>query len=60
MVFVTEYGPTRLTPRSRITSAARTISRLEAPPEDAIRPVRTFEMSLSSRPASSIACCMEI
>ena len=60
IVFVTEYGPILRTPLARSTSAARTISRLEAPPDDAIRPVRTLETSLSSRPASSMACCIEI
>ena len=60
MVLVTPYGPILRTPRERSVSAAFTTLELEAPPDPAIRPVRTFETSPTSRPASAIACFIDI
>ena len=55
MVRGTMYGPMRLTPLLRSVSALVMMFSLEAPPDDAMSPVRGLEMSLSSSPASSIA-----
>ena len=55
----TAKGPTFLEEcDSRVLSAASTIARVEAPPEPMMIPVRSFEISLSSRPASRIAWSM--
>ena len=54
----TANGPTRFGPFSLAIWAASTIARVDAPPEPTIRPVRSFETSLSSRPESVIACTM--
>ena len=45
----------RFTPRLLSVSALVMIFSLDAPPDDAMRPVRGLETSLSSSPASSIA-----
>ena len=55
MVCVTQYGPTRFTPFSRMMSAASTWFDDEAPPEPAMMPVRSFETSASVSPASAMA-----
>ena len=60
IVLVTAYGPILRTPRARSASAALTMFALEAPPDPAMSPERTLDTSLSSRPASVIACCMEM
>jgi len=48
-------GPTRLGPLLRVMSAASTMLRADGPPEPMMMPVRSFEMSPASRPASRIA-----
>ena len=56
MVRGTMKGPTRLDePFSRTRSAASTWSLVDGPPEPMINPVRSFEISASSSPASAIA-----
>ena len=52
----TANGPTRLGPRSLAVWAASMIALVEGPPEPTIRPVRSWETSASSSPASAIAC----
>ena len=42
----------------RVISAASTMVRVDGPPEPMMMPVRSLEMSLSSRPLSAIACSM--
>jgi hypothetical protein len=56
----TANGPTRLGPFSRVVSAAATRVLVEMPPEPMMSPVRSFFTSLSSRPESAMACCMEM
>jgi hypothetical protein len=58
IAFGTAKGPTRFGPLARAVSAASTTVRVEGPPEPMMMPVRSFEMSLSSRPASRIAWSM--
>ena len=58
MAFGTSNGPTFFGPFSRVVSAAATMARVEGPPEPMMMPVRSFETSFSSRPASRIACSM--
>ncbi len=58
MALGTANGPIRLGPFSRVVAAASTITRVDGPPEPTIRPVRSLETSVSSRPASAIACSM--
>ena len=56
---VTMNGPMRFgLPFSSTVRCASNRLRVDGPPEPAIRPVRSFETSRSSRPASAIACCM--
>ena len=56
IAFGTANGPPRFGPFERVMSAASTSVRAEGPPEPMMMPVRSFEMSLSSRPASAMAC----
>jgi len=57
----TANGPMRRgEPFSRVESAAATIARVEGPPVPTISPVRGLEMMLSSRPASAIACVIDM
>ena len=49
----------RFGPFSRVISAACTRFAVEGPPEPAINPVRGFDISLSSRPESDIACSID-
>jgi hypothetical protein len=58
MALGTANGPIRLGPFSFVVAAASTIMRVEGPPEPTIRPVRSLETSVSSRPESAIACSM--
>ena len=56
---VIEKGPMRLgLPFSITVRCASNMLRVEGPPEPAIRPVRSFDTSASSSPASAIACCI--
>ena len=55
MPFGTSKGPTFLGSFSRVTSAARTMARVEGPPAPMMMPVRSLTTSLGSRPASRIA-----
>ena len=54
----TAKGPTRFGPLLRAVSAASTMVRAEGPPEPMMMPARGLEISLSSSPASRIACSM--
>jgi hypothetical protein len=56
IAFGTANGPTRFGPLLRVTSALSTMVRVEGPPDPIMMPVRSFETSVSSRPASRIAC----
>ena len=56
IAFGTANGPTRFGPLLRVMSAASTTVRVEGPPEPMMMPVRSLETSLSSSPASRIAC----
>jgi hypothetical protein len=56
IAFGTANGPTRFGPLLRAVSAASTTARVDGPPEPMMMPVRSLEMSFSSRPASRIAC----
>jgi hypothetical protein len=58
MALGTAKGPMRLGPRSRVVSAASTMTRVEGPPDPMMMPVRSWEMSPSSSPASRIAWSM--
>jgi hypothetical protein len=58
IAFGTANGPTRFGPLVRAVSAASTMVRVEGPPEPMMMPVRTFDTSPSSSPASRIACSM--
>src|ERR1700721_3815989 len=58
IAFGTANGPTRFGPLVRAVSAASTIARVDGPPEPMTMPVRSFEISDSSRPASRMACSM--
>jgi hypothetical protein len=42
----------------QLAEAARTMARVEGPPEPMMSPVLSLETSFSSRPASRIACSM--
>src|SRR5215470_11717968 len=55
----TSNGPIFLGSFSRVTSAARTMARVDGPPEPIMMPVRSLTTSLASRPASRIACSMD-
>ena len=56
---VTMNGPIRFgLPFSMTMRCASNRFRVEGPPEPAIRPLRSLETSLSSSPASAIACCI--
>ena len=56
---VTMKGPIRLgLPFSITMRWASKRFFVDGPPEPVIRPLRSFETSLSSRPASAMACCM--
>ena len=57
---VTEYGPTRFTPFALAVSAASTFALEEPPPEPTIKPTLGSLISSKSKPASLIACCIEI
>ena len=56
IAFGTANGPTRFGPLVRVMSAASTMVRVDGPPEPMMMPVRSLEMSVSSRPESRIAC----
>jgi hypothetical protein len=56
IAFGTANGPTRFGPLVRAVSAASTMVRADGPPEPMMMPVRSFEISFSSSPASRIAC----
>ena len=58
IAFGTANGPMRFGPLSRAMAAASTITRVEGPPEPMMMPVRSFEMSSCSSPASWIAWSM--
>ncbi len=61
MHFGTAKGPTRLVPPVFSTvSCAASMALVDGPPLPATRPVRGLTMSLSSSPASAIACCIAI
>src|SRR3954469_5510709 len=56
IAFGTANGPTRFGPLLRVVSAASTMVRVEGPPDPMMMPVRSFETSFASSPASRIAC----
>jgi hypothetical protein len=58
IAFGTANGPTRFGPLVRAISALSTTARVDGPPEPMMMPVRSLETSVSSRPASRIACSM--
>ena len=56
---VTMKGPMRLgLPFSMTMRCASNMFFVDGPPEPAMSPVRSFDTSESSRPASAIACCI--
>src|SRR5262245_554209 len=55
----TSNGPIFLGSFSRVTSAARTMARVEGPPEPIMMPVRSLITSPLSSPASRIACSID-
>ena len=55
MALGTSNGPTFLGSFSRVMSAARTMARVEGPPEPMMMPVRSLTTSPGSSPASRIA-----
>src|SRR5499425_2321355 len=55
MALGTAKGPTRFGLFVRARSAASTIARVDGPPDPMMMPVRAWEISSSSRPASRIA-----
>ena len=60
IAFGTAKGPTLFGPLLLVISAASINALVEGPPDPMISPVCSLIMSLSSRPESSIACCMAI
>jgi hypothetical protein len=56
IAFGTANGPTRFGPLDRAISAESTMARAEGPPDPMMMPVRSLEISFSSRFASRIAC----
>ena len=58
IAFGTSNGPILRGPFSRVVSAAATMARVDGPPEPMMSPVRSWLISCSVSPESTIACCM--